>query len=254
MVKMTPQLRWKIAQAAIMSGAGALDPLPVEEVIQASIIASIIAETACDPIQCQIDLEFGQLYEPYLPACIGDITAEGCAHLIDGKPDEDVLAALRAAIEAQWMVGMTELALLKTVHRRHTAHEFGDEATFKHQEAHRKALIARLQEAQGSAIGAWEALVAALERSGNCKPGIVSADRQRAYLEGLDERGFGPLEKLLLRAAGVHPIDIHWAARAMLLVDLEIRDVPLTELIGGISRINSFEDIYECSCEQAVAA
>lgn len=254
MARNTPQLRWKIAQAIIMSGAGALDPLPVEEVIQASLIASIAAETACDPIQCQIDLEFGQLYEPYLPACIGGITAEGCAHLIEGTPDDAVLAALRTAINAQWMVAMTELAILKTVHRRHTAHEFGDEETFRHQDAHREALIARVKEAQRDAIAAWDQLLAAFEACSSCKPGVISADRQQAYLKGLDERGFGPLEKKLLRAAGVHPIDIHWSARALMLADVEVKDVPFTDLIDGISRTNTFEDIYKCSCEEAVAA
>lgn len=249
MARFTPQLRWKIAQAAFMSGAGALDPLPVEEYIQASIIASIVAETSCDPIKCQIDLNFGQLYEPYIPFCVGEFGPKDCLNLFEREPGEEVVSALRDAVQAQWKTAMIELAILQTVHRRHTAAEFKDEETFAAQDAYRDALVDRLKKAQKKANGCWQRVLGAIETCSVSTPRIVSERQLSAYLLNLDTNGFGALEMKLLRAAAIHPIDIHWASRVINLVDLEIRDIPVTEIFEGIMKINTFEDIYHCTCE-----
>ncbi|MBO6544467.1 MAG: hypothetical protein JJ939_10370 [Alphaproteobacteria bacterium] len=251
MARFTPQLRWKIAQAALLSSAGALDPLPVEEYIQASIIASIVAETSCDPIKCQIDLNFGQLYEPYIPFCVRDFTAKDCLNLFETAPGDNVVARLLAATKAQWKAAMIELAILQTVHRRHTAAEFRDEETFAAQDAYRDALVERLKQAQKQANECWGGVLEAIQTCEVSRPRIISARQQSAYLLNLDTHGFGQLEMKLLRAASIHPIDIHWASRVMNLVDLDIRDVPLTEALEGIMKINTFEDIYHCTCEHA---
>ena len=195
MARFTPQLRWKIAQAALLSSAGALDPLPVEEYIQASIIASIVAETSCDPIKCQIDLNFGQLYEPYIPFCVRDFTAKDCLNLFETAPGDNVVARLLAATKAQWKAAMIELAILQTVHRRHTAAEFKDEETFAAQDAYRDALVERLKQAQKQANECWGGVLEAIQTCEVSRPRIISARQQSAYLLNLDTHGFGQRER-----------------------------------------------------------
>lgn len=249
MARNTPQLRWKIVQAAALSSAGALNPLPIEEYMQASVIASIAAEVACDPITCQIDLHFGQLYEPYMPFCIQDFTAKDCLNLFEREPGEEVLSNLKDAVKAQWKTAMIEMAILQTVHRRHTAAEFNDDESFKAQDQHRDALVDRLKKAQKKANGCWRTLVSSIDVCDRSTPRVVTERQQSAYLLNLDTHGFSDLEMKLLRAASVHPIDIHWVARVMNLIDIDIKDVPVTDIFNGIIEINTFEDIYHCTCE-----
>jgi hypothetical protein len=235
--------------ALAITGLGLVDPLPVEEIAQCVAVFGIAILKFCDPVRCEFDPAYTEVFVPALPPSLPRVTAAGAKNIVKGRVPDSVIEALDAAIQQHAWMNSLGAAMLKTVFRTYSAKTRGDRAAERRQKEQQERLCADVKARQKEVTRAWRRLLAEIERA-NVRVGSITPAQFVRFQKRVWAEGFPPLETKLLSEWGLGERDIHWLQVLAGVIPPPRRPVRFTEMVESLIAINERYSTCECSCRE----